>query len=663
MEAMDLAVVSTPRAPNVRRIATVGGGPAALSFLLQLKSKLDATPTATRSRIEITVLDKSAHFGPGQGFARAQSGAYRLNFPRELMEPVADTIGNFSAWLRVVAPQCTTEYPSRRLFGIYLEQLGKRLLAEAAEDNPRIGIKFLPHREVISIECDDSPTPAPFRVRHSSVGGDGCGRGYLEVDEVVLCTGTVPCDNYQEFRDKEGYGHDAESIRRLMAGLRGDETIGTIGSRLSAIDVAMELRKRGHHGEIIMGSHNGLLPAVGAFYTVKEVPMKAKGSCPRREGGSANRTVNYLMGRPASPPACFSSPSQPPSMTAAETKERRCNGLRHLHPSLVSESAGTEELTMRFFAEINTMVREDWHRDASGAHDPPLASYEKMVEYLANVPPREWLDRQIRRAERGVVEPYHALFFQLYPHIPKLWARLPEQEKSRYFEKVHWLFMSYFSGFPLENAWPMREMLSNGRLTVLRDCKFTRGAGGFVIEGRKAGCKETESRRVSRLFNASGLGSDARSHPLYSKLVDSGLLRPHRFGGVEFELDTYRAISNRTKAPNPSLYVIGEMTKGQILITSCMGIIAKQAERVAAQVLNRIAEGLPGENYKLTVALPAKLTPKAHVYKTRPAELHTGTPHTNAPYATIALKKSLALPKSMPLVVHALDLPLEIPTW
>ncbi|KAK6527405.1 hypothetical protein TWF694_004394 [Orbilia ellipsospora] len=613
---MELAMVEPPHPSSVRRIATVGGGPAALSFLLQLKSKIDALLVTPCYRVEIVVLDRGTRFGPGQGFARWQSTAYRLNFPRKFMEPEADVAGVFSAWLRDVAPQCTTEFPPRRFFGLYLEQMGKRLLAETV-GNPFIGIKFFPNCEVNDIECDISCASAPFCVQYSDVSRDGDSRGCLEVDEVLLCTGTFPGDHYREFRSTEGYGYDAESNCRLMAGLQGNESIGIIGSRLSAIDLVMELRKRRHTGTITLGSENGLLPAVSTFYTVEEVPFYDRFSLKRRdstdsgivadiestpttpkwsEGGfqrdDSRQTVCYLVGKPIPTPSQFLDSSQPRQAITAAMSIRRCNGLRYLHPLLISESASVEELSDRFFAEINAMILEDWRAENTPrAPTAPMAHYEKITEYLANISPVEWLNQQIKQAEHGIIKPYHALFFQLYPHISKLWAHLSEDEMRRYYEKLHWLFMSFYSAFPLENAWPMREMLCQGRLAILRECKFFHSVDGFVMEGRRAGCKETESRRVTHLFNAAGHGSNVRSHPLYSKLLNSKLLRPHRFGGVEFENDTYRAISGRTKAPIPSLYVIGEMTKGQILISSCIGIIAKQADKVASQVFERVRYG------------------------------------------------------------------------
>ncbi|KAF3919165.1 hypothetical protein ABW21_db0209378 [Orbilia brochopaga] len=561
---MHVTVVKPPRPVGVRRIAIVGGGPAALSFLLQLKSKLDAMPTTARHRAEVVVLDVSARFGPGQGFARDQSAACRLNLPREFMEPVADTTGIFSAWLRDVNPQCTTEYPPRRFFGLYLEQIGKRLLDET-EENPRISVKFLPHCEVNDIKCDVSCTLPLFRVQYSEVGGKSHGGGCLEVDEVLLCTGTFPSDNYQELRGIKNYGYDTESNRRVMASLRGDENVGIIGSRLSAIDLVMELRKRRHSGDIALGSDNGLLPSVSTFYTVEEVSLSETPGLRRKDstdsgivadiedppispkcskggfqnGDSPNRTISYLVGKPNPTPKYFSISRGQPSMAAA-INARRCNGLHHLHPSLVLESPSIEELNRRFFAEINAMILEDRLADISGAPARSFASYEKVVDYLANISPRVWLNQQIGQAECGTITPHHILFFQLYPHIPNLWARLPEEEKRRYREKFHWLFMSFYSPFPLENAWPMHEMLSQGQVTILRECKFTCDADSFVMNGQRAESKETEIRRITHLFNASGLGSDIRNHPLYSKLLDSGLVYSHLFGGVEFETDTAR---------------------------------------------------------------------------------------------------------------------------
>lgn len=81
------------------------------------------------------------------------------------------------------------------------------------------------------------------------------------MDQVVLCVGHMPVDTHRSLIGLPGYGHDASTFRTNFDALRGDETVGIIGTRLCAYDVALELQARQHRGPIWMCSRNGQLPS------------------------------------------------------------------------------------------------------------------------------------------------------------------------------------------------------------------------------------------------------------------------------------------------------------------------------------------------------------------------------------------------------------------
>jgi len=74
-----------------------------------------------------------------------------------------------------------------------------------------------------------------------------------EVDTVALCTGAFPQNNYMEFIGCEGYSHDYSTHAGMIERLKGDETVGVIGTHLTGIDIVVELERRGHRGGIVMG--------------------------------------------------------------------------------------------------------------------------------------------------------------------------------------------------------------------------------------------------------------------------------------------------------------------------------------------------------------------------------------------------------------------------
>lgn len=74
------------------------------------------------------------------------------------------------------------------------------------------------------------------------------------IDRVVLCVGHMPTDTYRHLIGQPGYAHDAPSYTANYKSIQPNEAVGIIGSKLSAIDVALELRARGHLGPILMAS-------------------------------------------------------------------------------------------------------------------------------------------------------------------------------------------------------------------------------------------------------------------------------------------------------------------------------------------------------------------------------------------------------------------------
>jgi amino acid adenylation domain-containing protein len=233
----------------INRIAIIGGGPAAVSLCAQLLDQIKNSDI--RTPIEIVVFEKNEVIGAGLPY-KEKEVSYLLNLPRDQMEASSDKTGEFSAWLKTNYLD-DTSFPPRYTFGQYLQYLSKKIQEEA--ENYGISVDYLTRTTVLNI----SQLRDGFLIQSSN--------GDQKADYVVLCTGHMPSEVCREYIGKPGYWHSPWD-NEAFSSLECNETVGIIGTRLTAIDIAVRLLNQGHRGQIIMASRSGLLPAVLA----KKIP-------------------------------------------------------------------------------------------------------------------------------------------------------------------------------------------------------------------------------------------------------------------------------------------------------------------------------------------------------------------------------------------------------
>ncbi|MYB36217.1 MAG: hypothetical protein F4Y26_02265 [Gammaproteobacteria bacterium] len=81
---------------------------------------------------------------------------------------------------------------------------------------------------------------------------------------VYLAIGHLPRVRTEAWQLEDGYHHNAYPIARLAREIPTEASVGVIGTRLTAIDVALGLAAAGHTGRISCVSRQGRLPAVRA---------------------------------------------------------------------------------------------------------------------------------------------------------------------------------------------------------------------------------------------------------------------------------------------------------------------------------------------------------------------------------------------------------------
>jgi uncharacterized NAD(P)/FAD-binding protein YdhS len=236
------AVATLPwsdRMPPEADVAIVGGG---FSGLMTLVHVLGLAP-----RARIVLLERRPTRTPGVAYG-ACDPAHLLNVPADRMGATTADVGGFHAWLerRMPGRFAPGAFAPRRLYGAYLLEL---VAARLAPERHRV---CLVRDAVVHVE----PAPEGFELLTAS--GRTC------VARCTVLAPGIPPGRAPWARSAAG------APRRLLRpdpwdagafeGVPAEAPVLIVGSGLTAIDVVLALRERGHRGAVTMVSRNGKLP-------------------------------------------------------------------------------------------------------------------------------------------------------------------------------------------------------------------------------------------------------------------------------------------------------------------------------------------------------------------------------------------------------------------
>jgi uncharacterized NAD(P)/FAD-binding protein YdhS len=227
--------------PASKTIAIVGGGFSGALVAVHL-----ARMTGSQA-LRIVLFEKRERFARGLAYG-TRCDLHLLNVPAGLMSALPDEPSHFLDWLRARDPSAQPgTFAPRRLYGDYLEEL---LASSARASTAQID---LVRDEVIDLEVGEGSPVMRLTTRAGT---------QLLADRVVLATGHQPpldppgCD-----LSARGPGYVADPWNpRALEGLQAEDSIALIGTGLTAVDVVLEARSRGHVGKIYAISRHGLLP-------------------------------------------------------------------------------------------------------------------------------------------------------------------------------------------------------------------------------------------------------------------------------------------------------------------------------------------------------------------------------------------------------------------
>lgn len=226
-------------------LAIVGGGPSASCVVQAIAHHL-----APMVEVDVTVFEPGPNLWRGRVF-QADGDEVLANVPMSDMSARAWNEDHGVRWLRdhghgdLVSD---VAFPARSLVGRYLEDTTSHTVEALRAAGSRVRIE---RSLVRSLVLDKG------KLR---LHGDGWHAGPF--DHAVLCLGAQGSYDHYQLARAPGFVGDPYPLFRSLAEVPSHARVGIVGSGLTAVDVVMALRARGHQGPITMASRNGLLPAV-----------------------------------------------------------------------------------------------------------------------------------------------------------------------------------------------------------------------------------------------------------------------------------------------------------------------------------------------------------------------------------------------------------------
>ncbi|WP_181017504.1 FAD/NAD(P)-binding protein [Methylobacterium sp. V23] len=224
---------------SAKTVAIIGAGFSGTMTALHILLKTD--------NCRILLCEKSANFGPGVAYGTARSD-HLLNVRASNMSAYPDRPNHFVEWLQAsdldqsAQMQSTTAgtFVSRQLYGRYISTL----LARANESQSGVGRVTLVPEEVINLV----PNDAGYRLLLAG------GREH-QVAAAILATGNVLPNKPQT-----GPYIANPWLSPFAEKLDSDKPVVIMGSGLTMVDVALQLRGSEFVGPLIAISRRGLLP-------------------------------------------------------------------------------------------------------------------------------------------------------------------------------------------------------------------------------------------------------------------------------------------------------------------------------------------------------------------------------------------------------------------
>ena len=374
----------------VLKIGIIGGGPGGVSLCMQLKNAL---PQALYRHIEIIVFEKNSRLGFGFPYLNEEA-CYRINLKKAIMEPIPGETHRFSNWVDSTQALKDTDFPPRHYFGSYLESGARHLQQEAASLG--LNITFLTEHDVVDIKPLEHGLFAAHAYHKQAPS-------IHRLHQVILCIGHLPTSNFIHFIDTPGYQHNPWDSHAYNT-LKHNDVICILGSKLTAIDVALKLQAMKHQGPIYMVSRSGLLPTI--------------------KGETSSYRLHYLISE----------------------------NFRKI--------VANDALPVKLETIISLLEQELTHCIGKSF------TIDTFIEHVAAYAPLHRITQEINKIESGFTE-WQKVLSVFYQYISRIWPLLSLEDQCLFHKRYHHTFMTYLCSLPLESAYKIQAMLKHEQLHVL----------------------------------------------------------------------------------------------------------------------------------------------------------------------------------------------------
>lgn len=509
-------------------IGIIGGGAAGTCTAHYLIKELRGNISSTT--IKIDIFEKRGNFGPGLAF-ECDNDTLLMNMVTQDISLFMEETNDFWKWLSRTSHQEYKQYmfngnaiaPNgfvpRGLFGKYMRFKFEQVNLEAKN---------------VGIILNRQPT----EIRHifksdvyNLITNTGDVNSY---DLIVLCTGNPEPSDIFDLSGHSRYINTPYPVQNYINKIPKDDSVGLIGSQLTATDVAIVLAQNGHKGPIKMLSRTPELPVIRSVvrpYTLLHLNLTKLNSILKKNNNITLRCI-----------------------------------LRLLRKEL-------------------SLIKVDW-RDVIFRSKKEIAPEEYFKQRLSDSTKEEaW--QSILVATDHVIEHYwHFLSRRdkdyFMDNIHRRWnsSRAPLPATTAY--KLNYLI--------LEGQLSFCSGLKN--ISISHTQKFI----AEISEGEKAKFNKRARQNFLEfdwLINATGPARHINDSVggIYSDLIESGLAQKDKYGGIKVVFET-SAVINSLGYSDETLYAVGQPANGTYYFVSSLEMISLRSKSTAKAISKKITKSL-----------------------------------------------------------------------
>ncbi|MBT8361931.1 MAG: FAD/NAD(P)-binding protein, partial [Deltaproteobacteria bacterium] len=384
---------------------------------------------------------------------------------------------------------------------------------------------------------------------------------FCYAEGVLLATG-----HWFESQETENYFPSPWPASELLIGIPAAETVGVIGSSLSAIEVALTLTSDGH----FVRQPSGTLSYLPSGSPRKLVLYSRNGLLPRVRGQSGPRQNRYLT----------------------------CNRIRQL----IEDTP--YQLTLSVIFEL-------LDRELSAAYGYPF-DWQQLRRPTGDA--AQILEQDIHNAQRGDGSDgelvWQTILVQIFPVVRDLYLNLTLDERKRFDRHFTTLFFMHAATQPVINAEKLLALLQAGIVSIVKlgnDYHFERddatGEYKFTYKDPEG---NTRCDAYHYVVNARGqtrsLESDSaaltrnllRRNVIQveeTRIVEPADYSSYKTGSILVNPETYQIIQpdrDAASVSNPPVFAVGAMTRGQMIDASMAYGIARSTAAIADLLIAKL---------------------------------------------------------------------------